>query len=305
MAYIFGPIPSRRLGLSLGVDIVKPKTCTFDCIYCQIGKTKFKSSERKSFIKTNQILEELRHNLINITPDTITISGSGEPTLNRDIPNIIEGIKSITRTRVAIITNGSLMWDGSVREGIKGADMILPTLSTSHEEIFKMIHRPHESLSLSKIIEGLISLRSEFDGLIYLEVMILAEINDSEQPLEALREVVEKISPDKIQLNTVVRPPSDKRARPIDIKRMEYIKDMFGSKAEVIAYETVKADKSSQEVREDEIIQMASRRPIRSVDVSHALGIDLRVVEDIINGLCKRGRLIEEIFNGEAYYMVQ
>lgn len=303
MGYVFGPVPSRRLGLSLGLDLVKSKTCSFDCIYCQVGKTTQKEIDCRNFMNVGSLLSELKEVLGEVAYDTITLSGSGEPTLNKDIDIIINGIKEISTKEIAILTNGSLLWKRDIRERVRGADIILPTLSTTNQETFQIIHRPHPSLEVSKIVDGLIALRNEFEGLICLEVMLISGINDSEEELEALRETAKRIRPDKIQLNTVVRPPTDKRARPLDSARMEHIKDMFGDRAEVIAYESVRQKVSGGSVREREIIQMAKRRPIRTVDISHALNVELEMVEIIVGTLCKEGKLKQEYFQGEVYYI--
>ena len=236
MSHVFGPVPSRRLGLSLGVDLIPLKTCTYDCLYCQVGRTTRQSLDIESFFPVTEVLDELERKLERCIPDAITFSGSGEPTLSRDIDQVIAFVKKRTNIKTVILTNGSLLWREDVRKAVSRADMIIPTLTTVFKETFNLIHKPHSELSLKSIIEGLMGLRRTYKGDLFLEVVLLAGLNDSDKELEGLRKVIGQISPDKIQLNTVVRPPSDPMAISLDMKRLEEIKNLFGEKAEIIAH---------------------------------------------------------------------
>ncbi|MFC1820287.1 radical SAM protein, partial [Thermodesulfobacteriota bacterium] len=236
MTYIFGPVPSRRLGLSLGIDLIPSKTCTYDCLYCQVGRTTNQTIKPEPFVRAREVLNELEEALEETTPNAITLAGSGEPTLYSELDQVISFIKEMTDTRVALLTNGSLFWNKEIRNRVSGVDIIIPTLSTVFEDTFKAIQRPHHGLNLPMILEGLKDLRRDYRGLLYLEVVLLAGFNDSEKELEALKKVIDEISPDKIQLNTVVRPPSDPRAISLDREGLENIKSLLGKKAEIIAY---------------------------------------------------------------------
>ncbi|MBU1628121.1 radical SAM protein [bacterium] len=229
MKFIFGPVKSKRLGNSLGVDIVPLGTCTFDCIYCQVQKTRFKTITRKSFFEIDQIKEEIDEVLKeNNNLDFITFSGSGEPTLNKDLGTIIAIIKEKTDTPVAVITNGSLLYLDEVREDLKDADMIMPSLDVPNEELFKRVNRPHIDLDLKKVIRGIDALRKSVNGKIYIEIMLLKDINDNKFCIDELSKILSKLEFDQLFLNTVVRPPPDSNlSKPLSLKELENIAKSF------------------------------------------------------------------------------
>lgn len=301
-SHIFGPVPSRRLGLSLGVDLIPAKTCTYDCLYCQVGKTTRKRTRRGGFFPVEDVLDQLQRRLQEVTPDFITLSGSGEPTLYTGIGDLISGIRRLTGARIAVITNGSLLWKEQVREGIIGADLILPTLCTAFEETFRVIHRPPEGLRLRQVIEGIKRLRREFRRELFLEVMLLRGINDSERELESLKRVIRQISPDRIQLNTVVRPPNDPAALPLDSARMKAIKTLFGPPAEVIAPVASRRGRTAGDSGAGAMLEMARRRPVRISDVVKSLKRPQGEVEAILEGLVRKGVLRSGEHAGEIYY---
>jgi wyosine [tRNA(Phe)-imidazoG37] synthetase (radical SAM superfamily) len=303
LAHVFGPVPSRRLGLSLGVDLIPLKTCTYDCLYCQVGRTTRQSLKIESFIPVTEILEELERKLENCSPDAITFSGSGEPTLSSDIDRVISFVKERTDIKTVVLTNGSLLWQEDVRHRISGADIIMPTLTTAFEETFRLIHQPHMDLDLDTIVGGLKSLRRTYKGNLFLEVVFLAGFNDSEKELEGLRSVIDQISPDKIQLNTVIRPPSDPRAISLDTKRLEEIKNLFGEKAEIIAQTPLTNRRWEDETAYATILEMAKRRPVRARDVANVCDIPLEEADSLIKGLVVKGVLRQQEHEGEVYYM--
>lgn len=239
MKYIYGPVNSRRLGLSLGLSLTPYKICNFDCIYCQLGNTKNLTTERKEYIKTEGVLNELKSWLQNNTEESkninyITISGLGEPTLSTKIAEVIKEIKKITASRVAVITNASILNDKEVRLALGGADLIIPSLDTVIPGIFTKIDRPHPDIKLDQIIDGLVNLRKEFRGKIWLEVMLVRGLNDDLRQIKKLKVVVDKINPDKIQLNSPVRTPAEANILPSDKKKLEKIKEILGDKCEII-----------------------------------------------------------------------
>ena len=302
MTYIFGPVPSRRLGLSLGIDLIPPKTCTYNCLYCQVGKTDRLTMEQKPYIPVEEAIKELDKTLDKVTPDTITLAGSGEPTLNSEIDQVISFIKKKSNIQVALLTNGSLLWNEEVIERVSDADIIMPTLSTIFNNTFKMIHRPHEGLHLPVIIKGLTDLRNRYKGRILLEVVLLGGINDNEKELEGLKRVIDKISPDKIQLNTVVRPPSDPRARPLDMGQLEMIKDFFGERAEIIAHKVSGKKAGTYDSRAEVIIEMVKRRPVTAGDVADVLDIAHSEAEGILKGLVIKGFIKKQEHEKKAFY---
>jgi wyosine [tRNA(Phe)-imidazoG37] synthetase (radical SAM superfamily) len=249
------------------------------------------------------VLDELKKRLDIFTPDAITLSGSGEPTLYSEIDQVIASIKRITDTKIAILTNGSLFWQEEVRRRVSGAHIIMPTLTTAFEETFGTIHRSHPELRLKDIIEGLRRLRQMYKGQIFLEVFLLAEINDSEKELEGLKGVIDVISPDKIQLNTVVRPPSDQGAIWLDMDRLKEIRDFFGEKAEIIAEAPLRKRWGQHDSMAESILEMAKRRPLRALDIATIFNMPLEEAEGVIKGLEIKGALRQQEHLGEVYYM--
>jgi wyosine [tRNA(Phe)-imidazoG37] synthetase (radical SAM superfamily) len=302
MAYIFGPVPSRRLGKSLGIDLIPAKTCTYDCLYCQVGKTTRKTLHTEAFAPLQEIFKELQEKLRHLSPDTITLSGSGEPTLHQGIGELISFIRGHTEIPTAIITNGSLLYRQEIRRRILHAHMIMPTLSSAFEETFQAIHRPHGHLRLSRVIEGLIALRSEYKGLLLLEVPFLAGFNDSDEEVDALKKTISEIAPDKIHLNTVVRPPSEPNALPLDRKRLEEIMIVLGGPAEIIAETPLEAGDAYHGEGVSVILEMAKRRPVRITDIAHGLGMDLKDVEGLIKGLRAKNLLRIVQHEDDVYY---
>jgi wyosine [tRNA(Phe)-imidazoG37] synthetase (radical SAM superfamily) len=303
MPYIFGPVPSRRLGLSLGIDLVPRKTCTYDCLYCQVGRTTCKTIDSKPYTPIKEVLDELRRCLSKTQPDTITLAGSGEPTLNTQIDHIISSIKTMTDIKIAVLTNGSLLWKKEIRSRILEADVIMPTLTTVFEDTFQAVHRPHAKLKLPAIIEGLEELRQAFQGRIFLEVVLLAGFNDNDKEIKGLKQMMHKISPDKIQLNTVVRPPSDSRAKALDRQKLEHVKLRLGEKAEIIAH-TVRKKEWGQRIPESNmVLEMAKRRPVRAIDIAYTLNKSVNDVETLLKGLLIKGILREQEHNGERFYV--
>lgn len=239
MKYIYGPVKSRRLGFSLGLSLTPYKVCDFDCIYCQLGKTRQLTTQRQEYVDAGQIIEELRNWLQNNPEvakalDYITIAGSGEPTLNTKIGDLIAEIKKISATQVAVITNASLLNDASVRNALLGADLIVPSLDSVVPEIFNQIDRPSQDVKLDEIINGLICLRKEFKGKIWLEVMVVKGVNDKIAQFRQLKDVVDKINPDKIQINSPVRTTTEENVLSVDKKRLEKFKEALGDKCEII-----------------------------------------------------------------------
>jgi wyosine [tRNA(Phe)-imidazoG37] synthetase (radical SAM superfamily) len=240
MKYIYGPVNSRRLGFSLGLSLTPYKTCSFDCIYCQLGSVSLTTVERKEYISVNEILEELRGWLENNKEKVaqlnfITLSGSGEPTLNLKIAELISRIKQMAAgVPVALISNASLFGDADLRGQVLQADLIVPSLDAVTEAVFQKIDRPHPGIKLEEIIEGLVLLRKEFTGKIWLEVMLVKGVNDDLRHIRKLKEVIERINPDKIQLNSPVRSAVQQNVSPVDKRKLEKIKDILGDRCEIV-----------------------------------------------------------------------
>ncbi len=302
MTYIFGPVPSRRLGLSLGVDLIPPKTCSYDCLYCQIGKTTCKVIEPSAHAPVEAVIAELDETLTKVKPDYVTFSGSGEPTLHVELGRLIAYVKERTDAKVAVLTNGSLLYRPEVRERLLKADMVMPTLSTVKEETFRLIHQPHDYLNVSGVIEGLRSFRKIYRGKLFIEVMLLAGFNDRDEEIEALRQVILEVAPDRVQLNTVVRPPANAKAIPLDRKKLEYIKGVFGARAEIIATAPIRDKQHFLGTLPAAVLEMARRRPVTVEDVAGALDAPLLEVDKTVKALVHNGELRLQTHIGKDYY---
>jgi wyosine [tRNA(Phe)-imidazoG37] synthetase (radical SAM superfamily) len=302
--YIFGPVPSRRLGRSLGVDLVPYKTCTFDCIYCDLGKTTHKTIFRESYVKPEEIRRELELTLPTLSKklDYITLSGSGEPTLNQHIGEIIHTIKHLTSTPLAVLTNSSLFSLEEVREALVGADVVIPSLDAVNEVTFQCLNRPHPSLKMDKIISGLIQFRKQYRGQIWLEVVLCRGINDDQEEIERLKRDIERIQPDRVQLNTPVRPPAEEFAYPLTTTQLEEIRIKLGEKAEIISEFTASLGEEFDSMKDTEILNLIKRRPCTTEDISKALGLRIDEVVKCLDRLRKIGTIRYRMYDHRCYY---
>jgi wyosine [tRNA(Phe)-imidazoG37] synthetase (radical SAM superfamily) len=302
--YVFGPVPSRRLGRSLGVDPVPLKTCTYDCIYCQLGRTLNRTVQRSEYVPLPAVLEELRQKLAGCStpPDYVTVSGSGEPTLYSRLGDLIHGIREITRVPVAVLTNGSLLWDPEVRAACAEADLVMPSLDAGDEGLFQYINRPHECLEFARVVEGLTEFREEYRGHIWLEVFLLAGINAIEADVRRLKAVVERISPEKIQLNTAIRPSAQEFAVPVAAERLEKFRLMIGPKCEIIAAAPPHAMGPEVEAQQQDVLDLLRRRPCSVLDVAAGLSIRRNEAAKHLNALEKAGLVQWELRDGVLYY---
>jgi wyosine [tRNA(Phe)-imidazoG37] synthetase (radical SAM superfamily) len=301
--YVYGPVPSRRLGFSLGVDILPYKTCSFDCVYCQLGRTPKKTYRRGNFFSAEDILSQIKKVIAaGRKLDYITFSGSGEPTLNTEIGKLIRQIKKTTSIPVAVLTNSSLLPQKSVRQALLAADLVVPSLDAATADAFRKVNRPHPSLRLKKIIEGLEKFRGEFKGKIWLEIMLVKGINDSPSDIKALKKAIVRIKPDKIQLNTVVRPPAEKWVRPVSRKELEDIKNKLGGRAEVVVDFKEKAQTRSADDLEEAILSIGRRRPLTRKDLLEVLGQDKKEILKSLNSLLAKGKIKREPYKKTFYY---
>lgn len=302
--YVFGPVPSRRLGFSLGVDIIPKKYCTFDCIYCQVGRTTEKTVTRSSFVNPDDVVDEvLGHIHSNQTIDFVTFSGSGEPTLNKDLGLIIRALKERISTPIAVITNGSLLDRPDVRKDLAEADVLMPSLDAVTEDAFVRINRPAASMNLVSMIEGLTALRAEYHGQIWLEIMLIQNINDTAQHLELLKKVVTPIGVDKIHLNTVVRPPCDEAAEGISEKRLSEMRDFFGPHTEIICGFKRDQAGSSKEDWGESILAILKRRSLTPDDVVKVTGLTRAQADRGLDILLGEKKIKKSFVGGVLYYL--
>ncbi len=301
--YIFGPVPSRRLGLSLGVDLLNCKSCNFNCVYCELGKTFKYTDKRQVFVKTQDIIEEVKGFLATGgKADYITFSGSGEPTLALNLGESILEVKKLTQTPVALITNGSFFYDEKVREDANKADVVLPSFDAADEETFIKINRPHKSFEFKRFLDGFIAFCNEYKGKIWVEVMIVKGINDSEKQILKLKSLFDRLPViEKIQLNTVVRSRAEEFAEPVDNEKLNIIKNILGQKAEIIGYfkgEKIKTIDNLQEV----ILSIVKLRPVTLQDLRSVLDVDESEIIQNLESLQKENHIKKENIFGKEFY---
>jgi wyosine [tRNA(Phe)-imidazoG37] synthetase (radical SAM superfamily) len=303
--YIFGPVPSRRLGLSLGVDIIPMKTCTQNCIYCQLCVDAPQVAQRKEYVPTEDILEELKQVIAsNPTIDCITISGSGEPTLHSGLGKLIKEIKGFTDTMTVVITNGTLLWREDVRQDLMAADVVMPSLDACDQKTFELVNKPDPQISFEMLVGGLKKFREQFKGQFWLEVFMVEGINTADDQIRELSRIIDDIAPDKIQLNTAVRPTAAMNVKVISETRLKEIAEKLGDKAEVIAKFTKRISGKSAESLVEKLIETLKRRPCSAEGLSSSMGIDQGEIEKQIELLLKKNIVRTENRNGEDFYIV-
>jgi len=301
--YIYGPVPSRRLGLSLGIDIVPAKICTLDCIYCQIGRTTEKSTVRRDFFDVQTVLDELKARLEKGGQvDYITIGGSGEPTLNSHLGALIDGIRALTDVPVAIITNGTLLYRPDVRAECAKADLVMPSLDAGDAAVFEAVNRPDPDISIEKLISGLVQFRREFSGQIWLEVFLIEGINTDPEEIERIAAPIQRIRPDRVQLNSAVRPAAEKGIEAIGRDRLAAIARQIGDHCEIVgAAPESRIDPHVERTCED-VISMLKRRPCSVEDICTGLGIHHHEVVKHIGSLLEQGVIVAECQGTTTYY---
>ncbi len=303
--HIFGPVPSRRLGYSLGLDIIPMKSCTQNCVYCQLGLDAPTTETLSDFVDIDEVVAELKNKLKSCDRiDYITLSGSGEPTLHSKLGELIEKIKSICDIPVAVITNGSLLWNKKVAAALSKADVILPSLDAGDEETFKDINRPNSNISFDKFVQGMIDFSASYNGKIWLEIFLIKNRNTSDEQIEKMISIIDKINPDKIQLNTAVRPTVEEGVEMVSSSELERIAKKIARGAEVIADFSKKNLTSSNADIETNILEMVKRHPCSADDIVATLGIEKAEVESITERLCANGKLVGKKRSNATFFSI-
>lgn len=302
--YVFGPVPSRRLGISLGVDLTPYKTCTLDCLYCECGRTTQLQSERSSFVDPALVMDQLKERLSkNTRLDHITFSGSGEPLLSLDIGEIIRYIKTLTRTPVAVLTNGTLLHQPDVLRDIADCDLLLPSLDAADEETFSLINRPSPMLDFATYIDGLIRLKDHFHGPVWVEVFLARGLNDDPRHLGLLHALLTRIRADKVQLNSLDRPPAYANIQPLASDALEQIAASWPDLPVEVIKRTVLAseiDHFSHNLRHN-LLNTIRRRPLTLPDLERMTGkdgVEIRRYLDIL----ENEKLIKPIITGDQIH---
>ncbi len=274
--FVFGPVPSRRLGQSLGIDPLPPKTCNWNCVYCQLGRSVPLRNKRLEYFPRDEILAEVKQALGAHAPgeiDWVTFVGSGEPTLHIGLGWLIGQVKALTDTPVAVITNGALLYLPKVRQALRAADAVLPTLDAGNEKLYRKINRPWPMLTFERQVEGLIAFRQEYTGQLWIEVMLVKDLNDTEQALREIAALMRKIQPDQVHINLPTRPPAELWVQPPDEAGLRRAVTILGTIAQVV-HPTVGAfDFSTSDSQNiiDAIVNIITRHPMREEELAHAL----------------------------------
>jgi len=303
--YVYGPVPSRRLGRSLGIDLVPFKTCTYDCVYCQLGSTTNKTIERKEYVAVEGVLAELERKLsVGPSSDYISIAGSGEPTLNARIGDLIGTIKSLTRIPVAVLTNGSLLWMPEVQEALMAADLVLPSLDAGDEHLFRYINRPHKDISFERMVDGTAGFTKRFPGEVWLEVFLLKGVTGMPFEAEKIAALAKRIGPARVQLNTVSRPPAEEFAYAVSQEQMEQLRRLLPGTAELISENrpVELPTPSVQGATDADIVALLSRRPCTAEDIAAGLGLHINQVIKRVPALLAAGIVAQTRQNGRSFY---
>ena len=296
--HLFGPVPSRRLGVSLGVDLIPHKVCSLNCVYCEVGRTTNLTINREEYIPLQDILDELKHYLDQAPRlDYITFSGAGEPLLHKGIGKVISFIKdNYPQYKLALLTNSTLLYDEQVRAEIMNIDLLLPSLDAANDKVFRKLNRPNPKLNNKKIIEGLIKFRKEFAGTIWLEIFIVPGLNDTQKELTSLKNTIKSIVPDQVQLNTLDRPGTESWVASASEKRMEEIAEFLKQLPVMIITNFQPRDKlrSYHKNIEEQIIEIIKRRPCTDQDLSEMLGIHINEINKYLSELLHEGMVTSE-----------
>ncbi len=273
MQYVYGPIPSRRLGRSLGVDPIPLKTCNWNCIYCQLGRSTPLTNERREYIPREAILAEIQETLTHHSSeiDYISFVGSGEPTLHSGLGWLIRAVKAITTIPVAVITNGVLLHRADVRQELLAADVVMPTVSAGTAELYRRIHRPHPDASFERLIDGLCAFRAEYTGQLWVEVMLIRDVNDSEVALRDLERVLRCIQPDQVHIVLPDRPPAEPWVQPADSEGLLRAEALLGPVAHIVHPFFNGVHASDYASPDEAIVSIVTRHPMSFAQLTATL----------------------------------
>lgn len=303
--HLYGPLPSRRLGRSLGIDLVPLKTCTYDCVYCQLGRTTNRTTRREEYVSVDDVVNELKRKLdVGLPPDYITLAGSGEPTLNARIGDLIRRIKRLTLVPVAALTNGSLLWMPEVRESLLAADLVLPSLDAGDEELFRYVNRPHPGIAFDRMVDGLVEFTRHFTGSVWLEVFLLGGVTGMTAEVKKIAVLAKKIRPARVQLNTVSRPPAEEFALAVPADQMKRFRKLFPEKTEVVFETGPQSPPASLtgKVTEADILALLSRRPCAIQGISTGLGMNASEASKRLHRLSQKGAVTLVKRDGTVFY---
>ncbi len=305
MKYVFGPVPSRRLGRSLGIDPIPMKQCNWNCVYCQLGSSSTLTNERRDYFPPEEIITEVQTVLASYGPDQIdwlTFVGSGEPTLHASLGWMIGEVKSFAGIPIAIITNGSLLYLPEVRRDLLAADAVLPTLDAGSERLYQRIARPARELTFAKLVDGMIAFRREFTGQLWIEVMLIRGLNDSTAALSDLAEVISRIQPDQVHINLPVRPPAVAAIEVPDDESVARASAILGNVAQVVHPANVVVDLGASQDLAAAILGLVERHPMTSEELTSALNHEAAGIADALNDLQASGSIQQVIRHSKHFW---
>ncbi|MFP5212939.1 MAG: radical SAM protein [Acidobacteriota bacterium] len=305
MKTVFGPVPSRRLGRSLGIDVIPPKTCSHDCVYCESGRTTHLSVERRAFVDPAQVMRDLESYFAEYPQgaDVLTFSSAGEPTLYEPMRELLRDVKKrFPSLPLIVLTNGSLLWDPRVREDLMTADVVAPSLNAATPEVYRAVNRPHPSLGLTRVLEGLEAFSREYRGHLHVEVMLVRGLNDHAEELTAIRRIVDRLAPRRVELNTVVRPPADPDVRGLSSEAMQEAEAFFpAGLTRVIGTFKGSGEAGSELGLKERVLRMVRRRPCTAEETAESLGVRLEDLQESLTELESSGKLVRSRFDGREF----
>ncbi|MBI2479971.1 MAG: radical SAM protein [Planctomycetia bacterium] len=306
MKYVFGPIPSRRLGRSLGIDPVPLKTCNWNCVYCQLGRTSALTTQRHDYFPPDEIIAEVKTALRSYDAgqiDWLTFAGSGEPTLHASLGRIIAELKESADVPMAVITNGSLLYIPEVRASLMPVDAVLPTLDAGSERLYQQIDRPLRELTFARLMDGLIAFRKEFRGSFWLEVVLIRGMNDSIEALADLADAVQRIAPDQVHINLPIRPPA---MSTVEIPTEESVRracDVLGRVAEVVHPVAVSVQIAGHRDLGEAICEMVRRHPMSREDLCGSLcDVEPEELDQLLQRLTASGQVRELVRHDTRFW---
>ncbi len=300
-SYLFGPVPSRRFGRSLGVDLLPLKTCTMDCLFCEVGPTTALVMERNEYVPTAVVIEELRQwSEAGGATDFVTVAGAGEPTLHTGFGEVLRFVSGLKRFRSALLTNSSLLHLPEVRRDAAHADVVKATLSAWDEESFRSLHKPHGSLTFAKLLEGLRAFAATYTGELWLEVFLVPGINAGAENARRIAALANPLKPARVHLNTVIRPPAHPGIFACSAEELEEYAGLFTPRAEVTA--PFKLRSEAADFGRESVLAMLARRPCNETDIAQASGLAMEAVKTLLADLAARGLIKAEMHGGEQYF---
>ncbi|MEA3297139.1 MAG: radical SAM protein [candidate division Zixibacteria bacterium] len=299
--YVYGPVPSRRLGRSLGVSPIPPKVCSYTCVYCQLGRTTRLQMKRESFFPKEDILAEIVSKAPKDKTDYVTFVGDGEPTLNNDLGWLIQSTKEKLQLPVAVITNGSLLSQEKVREDLSRADVVIPTLDAGNDKTFRAVNRPHRRIDYDTMLQGLVDFQRRYSGQVWVEVMLVKDLNDSERELQSIKQAVDMIAPDRVYVLTPIRPPAERWVKPPNPETILRAQEILGEATLVSGLETGQFGLGEFSDAGQAILEIGSRHPLRS---EQAAEIERTFSESgVVRHMLETKELVNIIYNGEDYLL--